>query len=70
MNVLKEGHWGVVTFCALFGVLFIVIGIRRALVARTGENVTDSILWGGVGIAIGLAFFFGAYWIASPAVSH
>jgi uncharacterized membrane protein YjfL (UPF0719 family) len=55
-----------VLFGGIFGMVFIVIGIRRILQARNGEKVIDSVFWGTVGIVLGLGFFYGAYWLMTP----
>ena len=57
---------GAVLFGGLFGITFLVVGIRRMLQARTGKGTVDSLLWGSVGLLIGVAFLYGAYWLLSP----
>lgn len=56
----------VLVFAGLFGIVFIVFGIRRMFEATKGKGVFDSILWGSIGIAIGLGFIYGVYWFMSP----
>ena len=53
-------------FGGMFGVLFIVIGVRRMLGPLKGPNRLESVIWGTVGIILGLAFFAGVAWLLTP----
>ena len=53
-------------FGGVFGITFIVVGIRRMLGATRGKGVADSLLWGSIGILIGLGFFYAIYWMMTP----
>ena len=53
--------------CAvLFGILFIAVGFRRILGARRAAGKLDAVVWGSVGICIGVAFIAGAAWLLKP----
>jgi hypothetical protein len=53
----------VVLFCGLFGIMFIVIGIRRVLASGRDANPIEAIFWGAVGIAVGIGFFAAIVWL-------
>jgi hypothetical protein len=55
-----------ILFAGTFGIIFIVVGIRRMLQATKGKGTFDSILWGSIGILIGLGFLYGIYWMLTP----
>lgn len=55
-----------VLFAGFFAIVFIVVGIRRMLQATKGKGASDSILWGSIGILIGLGFLYGVYWMMTP----
>jgi hypothetical protein len=49
-------------FFALFGVLFLYFGAQRLLKLPTEPSKRDAVVWGSVGIALGLAFLWMAAW--------
>jgi multisubunit Na+/H+ antiporter MnhB subunit len=52
-----------VIFGAMFGIVLVVVGIRRLLEARRGHDVFGCILWGSVGVALGFALIAGMIWV-------
>lgn len=69
MNVYRHSYLAVPLFLAFFGVVFVVFGTRRLLKASKGKGVVDSIVWGSVGVFLGVGFLYGAYWLFGPAVA-
>ena len=55
-----------VFFGGVFGLAFIVVGIRRMWQVRAGKPLIDSMFWGAIGILIGFAFMYGVYWLMTP----
>lgn len=55
-----------ILFGGLFGITFVIVGIRRMWQARKGQGAFDSLLWGSIGVLIGVGFFYGAYWLLTP----
>jgi hypothetical protein len=61
----------VLLFVAFFSSCFIYAGVRRMLSAGREQRVGDAMLWGMVGIVIGVAGLVGAAWVLThPFKSH
>jgi len=65
MQVYQHLHLAVPLFLAFFGIMFVVLGIRRMLRAKKGA-AADALVWGTIGICVGAGFFYGAYWFFKP----
>ena len=58
-----ERALGSVLFGAMFGIVLVVVGIRRLLEARRGNDVLACMVWGSVGVALGFAMIAGVIWL-------
>jgi len=52
-----------VIFALFFGFVFIWSGIRRILSPLANDKPGESLVWGSVGIGLGIAFLCGVAWL-------
>ena len=60
MNII----WPSLAFGLVFGALLQYAGIRRLLGAAKDERPIEAVVWGSIGMALGLAMFVAAAWLA------